>query len=113
MKTTEFTSTVKAWLPSPEWQTMDDLLQMVERGEMDRAADFLNYSRLDMTKHGWVEVGTATITVTLNPADLMVGKQLDALSAELHRDLADSQVRQNAIMERISKLQALTMEVAK
>jgi hypothetical protein len=56
---------------------------------------------------GWVEVGMATITVTLHPRDELVAKELEALSTQLQKVRAENQQRENAILDRISKLQAL------
>lgn len=64
----------------------------------------------DMTEHGWIKVGTAHITVELlDPKDIQ-NEQLAALQAQLQKERADSQMRQNAILDRISKLQALEWE---
>lgn len=56
---------------------------------------------------GYPLIGTATITIELHDPQVFVQKQIDALNQQLQRERADSQVRQNAILERISKLQAL------
>jgi hypothetical protein len=45
----------------------------------------------------------------LDPKD-MQGEQLAALQAQLQKERADSQMRQNAILEQISKLRALEWE---
>lgn len=37
--------------------------------------------------------------------------QIDALEAEIHKERADSQARVNLLLDRISKLQAITHEV--
>jgi hypothetical protein len=49
----------------------------------------------------------ATITVTLHPRDELVAKELEGLSTQLQKVRAENHMRENAILDRISKLQAL------
>lgn len=57
-------------------------------------------------------LGTATVTVTFLPRDEMNAKQLAALNEKLQTVRAENQKRENAILDQISKLQALTYESA-
>lgn len=66
----------------------------------DGRAEFLE-------KTGYVHIGAATVTIQLNNLDTMVKSQIDSLNSALQRERADSQVRQNALLDQISKLQAL------
>jgi hypothetical protein len=52
-------------------------------------------------------VGVATITVTLHPRDELVAKELEGLNTQLQKVRAENHMRENAILDRISKLQAL------
>lgn len=62
---------------------------------------------------GYVRIGSATVVLKLDDADEIHRNQLDALNSELAAVRADNQQRENAILNRISKLQALTfVEVA-
>jgi hypothetical protein len=102
-----FTGTTKAWTTS-QWRDIDHILHIVKEGELDEAASALTYINHDMSDaDGWVEVGMATITVTLYPREELVAKELDGLNAQLQKVRADNQQRENAILDRISKLQAL------
>jgi hypothetical protein len=61
---------------------------------------------------GYVEVGEATIEVTLHSSEVIAASQLDSLKAKLQEVRAENQQRENAILDQISKLQALTFEPA-
>ena len=102
-----FTGTVKAWTTS-QWRNIDHILHTIKGGDFDEAASGMTYTNNDMSNtDGWVEVGMATITVTLHPRDELVAKELDGLNAQLQKVRAENQQRENAILDRISKLQAL------
>jgi hypothetical protein len=57
---------------------------------------------------GYVRIGSATVVLRVNDEDEIHRNQLDALNNELAAVRADNQQRENAILHRISKLQALT-----
>ena len=102
-----FTGTVKAWTTC-KWHKIDHVLHTIKAGELDEAASVLTYTNNDMSDiEDWVEVGVATITVTLHPRDELVAKELDGLNTQLQKVRAENQQRENAILDRISKLQAL------
>ena len=61
-------------------------------------------------KEGYPMIGSVTITLSLYSNDKIVQGQIEALNTELQKERADSQVRQNAILNQISKLQALTFD---
>lgn len=103
----QITGTVKAWTTSI-WQNMDHVLHLVKEGKPDEAAAAMMYVDHDMSdSEGWAEVGTATITVTFHPREEVVAKELEGLNAQLQKVRADNAMRENAILDRISKLQAL------
>ena len=106
----KFTGTTKAWTTS-QWRGIDTILHMVNKAELDDAASALTYINHDMSdSEGWAEVGIATITVELYPRDELVSKELEGLNAQLQKVRADNQQRENAILDRISKLLAVTYE---
>ena len=105
-----FTGTVKAWTTS-KWRNIDHILHLVKVGDFDEAASALGYINDDMSNmEGWAEVGVATITITFHPRDELVAKELDGLNTQLQKVRAENQQRENAILDRISKLQAITYE---
>ena len=59
-------------------------------------------------QNGWIVTGTATISVEYLSEEEVSAKQLDALKTELKTVRANNQQRENAIVDRINKLQALT-----
>jgi len=102
-----FTGTTKAWTTS-KWRDIDSLLHTVKEGKFDDAAAEMSYLNHDMSDtDGWAEVGIATITVTFYPREELVSKELEGLNAQLQKVRADNMMRENAILDRISKLQAL------
>lgn len=61
---------------------------------------------------GYVHVGEATVTVDLFSEKEIHAKQLDGLNTQLAVVRAENQRRENAILDQISKLQALTYSEA-
>jgi hypothetical protein len=102
-----FTGTTKVWTTS-QWRNVDHILHLVKEGDFDEAASGMTYTNNDMSDTDrWVEVGVATITVTLHPRDELVAKELESLNTQLQKVRAENHMRENAILDRISKLQAL------
>ena len=59
-------------------------------------------------KEGYPQIGVATVTIELFSDDEITSKKLEALQAQLHTVRAENQQRENAILDQISKLQAIT-----
>ena len=59
------------------------------------------------TSQGWIVVGQARITVDYSTPAELDAQRLDALNAELQTARAQAQKRENEILDRISKLQAI------
>jgi predicted PhzF superfamily epimerase YddE/YHI9 len=99
--------TVRAWLTSTS-DRLDRLLEQIKTDPAD-AVTQLGYSAHDMDNgsYPWAHIGTAEITVTLHSKDAIVSAQIKTLNGELQKERAESQRRQNAILDRISKLSAL------
>lgn len=96
--------------------TGHDAVQFAEemrKGNTNAAASRIYYSHHDHSKStDLVRVGTVQAVIDFLPADDVMSGQLSVLQAQLQRERADSQVRQNAILDQISKLQALEWEGA-
>lgn len=86
---------------------LNHLVNALAKGNAGSAGRAITPAATDMTEHGWIKVGVAHITVELLDPKDMQGEQLAALQAQLQKERADSQMRQNVILEQISKLQAL------
>lgn len=108
------TATLPAWLPP--WEPATTFLDIVKDGKHQDAIDKLHFTALGMSSGDkpWTRVGDAEITVTLAPKDDIVAAQVKALEAELQNARAEWMTKQQAILDRISRLQALdyTQEVA-
>ena len=86
---------------------MGRFMDALSKGEHQEAAARANFAALDMSGSGWTKVGIAHITIELLDVKDIQHEQLAALQAQLQKERADSQVRQNAILEQISKLTAI------
>lgn len=102
------TATLRVWTTSI-WRDINSITDLIERGESTEALSAMTYINQDMSDtEGWTEVGTAEVTVTFYPRDTVVAKELDGLKAQLAKVRAENHMRENVILDRISKLQALT-----
>jgi alkylated DNA nucleotide flippase Atl1 len=108
----KFTGTIDAWITSEDDVSFKDIVDMAKSGDETRAVGEMAYCRLKMSGCGWTKVGTATITVEMMDETDVNSAQMDVLKAELQNIRADNQRRENAILDRISKLSALTYEVS-
>jgi hypothetical protein len=61
-------------------------------------------------REGYAHIGTATVTLEIHSEDKILKAQITALKAQLEAVRADAQVKENAILLQISKLQAITFE---
>lgn len=96
---------ITAWTHSD--CSMERFMQGVQRGDRGYAINALAFSLHDMSSCGYVKVGMATVEVEVLPAEELQSQQLAMLTAQLEKERAESQVKQNAILDRISKLQAI------
>ena len=103
----KITGKAKAWTTS-KWRGIDEINHMISEGENDEAISGMTYINHDMSGTvEWTEVGVAEITVTFHPRDIVVAKEIEGLNAQLEKVRAENHMRENAILDRISKLQAL------
>jgi hypothetical protein len=103
-------ATLKAWTTS-RWQSPSQIESLVREGKAQEALGQLMYTNSDMSDHeDWTEIGVAEVSVTFHPREEIVAKELEGLQAQLEKVRADNHMRENAILERISNLQALTYE---
>jgi hypothetical protein len=103
------TATLPAWASCS--YTASKMLRHLKAGEQQKAADALFFASTDMGPSGWVRVGEADLTVRVHSESAIVAGQLQALQRELDNARAEWMTKQQEILERISKLQALTNEV--
>jgi hypothetical protein len=110
MSQIKITATVGAYLTNH--RSPDQLLTACENPEAHTQliGNILTYSAHDMSSL-WTRVGDAEITVTLGSKDEQVAAALKALRGQLDEARAEWLQKQNEILERINKLQALEMTV--
>jgi len=70
----------------------------------------IHMADMDMASFGWTHVGEATVTVAMASADQIITSRVASLRTALTQDRANSQVRQNALLDQIQKLEAITYE---
>lgn len=109
MKPLTATGTLRAYITS-KWDSIDDILDLVSKGKASQALSTMGFAAHDMTESGWNEVGIAEVTITFHPIETVAAKELEALKKQLEKVRAENHVRENAILDRISKLQAITYE---
>ncbi len=104
------TATRAVWLN--EWHSPHELLQLLERGQHDRAVDILAFygdASLENFGKGYTRVGEADVTVRLIPRDEQTKLAVQSLQKKLDELRAQYLQAQHEILERITKLQALPM----
>ena len=61
-------------------------------------------------KQGYTLIGTAEVTIELHTEDQIMAAKLEALQAQLQTVRAENQQRENAILDEISKLTAISYD---
>jgi len=97
------TVTAKAWIAHPEWAREDQI--------EDPTNLFYTGMDVDMKTEGWLEVGTATITLesTLTKKDLVLS-MVQTQEAKIKKIQADAENEINNLKRKIMELQAITYE---
>jgi hypothetical protein len=97
------TVTAKAWIAHPEWAREDQI--------EDPTSLFYTGMDVDMKTEGWLEVGTATITLesTLTKKDLVLS-MVQTQEAKIKKIQADAENEINNLKRKIMELQAITYE---
>lgn len=103
--------TVDAWVPNWRIETYG-LAEFVRSIASESAPSNLSFSNHDMSGSGWVRVGTAKIEVELVPPDSLAAEELRSLNKQLDELREVHRQAQQAILDRISKLQALPFDGA-
>lgn len=98
-----FKAPVSVWISQYSLHDADSLQQTTSMEGMTIGDVDENLSGLKYTK-----VGFGTVEITIASKDEIIAGKVEALRAELQKDRADSQARQNALMRKISELEALT-----
>lgn len=109
-KQVTITATVAAWISKHENPTR--IMDALERGDtLDAIHAIAFYGSPDREKFGdWIRVGEADVVVRLAPRDEQVRRAVEHLQQELNNARAEWLTKQQEILERISKLQAITYD---
>ena len=101
----QFKTTAKVWISkysdhdAISLQSVSDILDMT-----------ITHARANLTGAGYTHVGHAIISVTIASTDQIIGCKVASLRAELEKDRAESQMRQNGLIDQINKMEALCYE---
>jgi hypothetical protein len=93
------TATIKAWLPSHAD------IKAAHAADADASAllNACGFASSDMTEHGWVYIGEATITVNLLPSQTLTQQHIEAL----RKEQAELSARAALIGQQINNLLAI------
>lgn len=103
-----FTATTLAWLPS--YASMKEVNRHIDADATDQAISCIQMTNHDMTEQGWTQIGTASVTITLQDDDAIVGNQVATLRKELQAARAEAHMREQSITDRINNLLAITCD---
>lgn len=97
------TVTAKAWITHPEWADENDL--------EDPMKMHYTSTNINMKDHGWLEVGTAEITLksTMTKKDLTLS-MIETQEAKIKKIQANAENEINNLRRKIMDLQAITFE---
>jgi hypothetical protein len=97
------TVTAKAWITKPQWADESDL--------EDPTMMHYTSTKIDMKSAGWLEVGTAeiTLTSTMTKKDLVLS-MVQTQEAKIKKIQADAENEINNLRRKIMELQAITYE---
>jgi hypothetical protein len=104
MSARTITATVPVWIGSHSSIGPQQLCN----GSAEELIDGLTFVTLDMTACGYTMAGTAEITVTLVDTDTLIANKVETLRQELSQHRAEAHVKENAILEQINNLLAIT-----
>lgn len=99
------TGQTKAWLTS-DWLTVEQFSKM----DGNEAVNFVSVYMNDMTDIGWRLIGDATVTIEMHSKEVITQAELAALQEQLRAARVEAQEKENYILDRISRLTALTFD---
>ena len=105
MSTRTITGTTKAWLTENSAAGPQDIAE--GNPQLIQAAA---YSMHDMTSAGWVLVGTAEVTLTVDDMDTVVTNQVAALRAQITNVRAEAENKATQLERQVQQLLAITLD---
>jgi len=104
---TKVTGKMRVW----QSHSADTLAELYEQAKSRAPNEYLskfNFLNLDMSEQpGWLEVGTAEITLTLFPFEELIDGKLRSLKMELNDHQAESYMKTKKLEDAIQNLLAL------
>jgi len=88
-----------------DWQDLEKILS-------GKDTPMLTCCGPELLSEGDTYLGTAVLSFDVGPKDQIAAKQIDRLQSILQTVRAENQQRENAILDRISKLQSIAYEPA-
>jgi hypothetical protein len=104
-----FKTTAKVWISGYSPHDAESLQLATDICGMTLSEPDMN---LGLSPNAFTHVGEADVTITIANSDQIIGGKVASLRAQLESDRADSQRRQNELIDKINKLEALTYEPA-
>ena len=101
----QFKTTAKVWISK---YSDHDAISLQSASDIRDIAIY--HVDADLAGGGYTHVGHADIIVTIATPDQIIGCKVASLRAELEKDRADSQMRQNGLIDQINKMEALCYE---
>lgn len=100
---------MKRTLNTPVWCTSQDQLAKVYNPEegFSNSTIGIDFCDFDMTRSGWIRIGTATIHLDLIDPKDTVAAQVESLQAQIQKTMADSEATITILRSRINDLLAI------
>ena len=102
----QFTAPVSVWISS---SSRHDAISLQSASDVE---GLIIWESTFEGMDGYTRVGTGQITIDIASKDEIITGKVESLRSELAKDRAESQARQNALIRKISELEALTYEPA-
>ena len=99
--------TQKVWLSDSCSLTPGEIQENIDNGRHERLIERLQFTNSDMSRHGWVEVGTSTVSITFHQQDEVIEKLADGLRQQIEVTRAEAQSKVAHLEEKLSQLLAL------
>jgi hypothetical protein len=99
--------TQKVWITDSDRLSPRDIQEAIDAGRQEDLVQQFSFSNFDMSRHGWVELGSAKIEVVLHPQDEVIEKLADGLREQISIVRAEAQSKVAQLEEKLSQLLAL------
>lgn len=99
---------MKRTLHTPVWCTSQEhLAKVYDPEDAPNSTIGIDFCDFDMTRSGWIRIGTATIHLDLIDPKDTVAAQVESLQAQITKTMADSEATITILRSRINDLLAI------